>query len=61
MYWLETACQVQTAAHAMNVPIRRVPTEVAMHHAQVLDGDDGELTLAAMLRLMEKIDPSFKN
>ncbi|MES2999625.1 MAG: class II aldolase/adducin family protein [Pseudomonadota bacterium] len=61
MYWLETACQVQTAAHAMNVPIRRVPTEVARHHAQVLDGDDGELTLAAMLRLMEKIDPSFKD
>lgn len=61
LYWLETACQVQTAAHAMNVPIRRVPADVARHHAQVLDGDNGELTLAAMLRLMEKIDPSFKD
>lgn len=61
LYWLETACQVQTAAHAMNVPIRRVPKDVAKRHAQVLDGDDGELTFAAMLRLMEKIDPSFKD
>ncbi len=61
LYWLETACQVQTAAHAMNVPLRRIPTDVARHHAQVLDGDNGELSLAAMLRLMEKIDPSFKD
>ncbi|KAF7962050.1 hypothetical protein AWV80_26095 [Cupriavidus sp. UYMU48A] len=61
LYWLETACQVQVAAHAMNVPVRRVPNEVARHHAQVLDGDNGELTLAAMLRLMEKLDPSFKD
>lgn len=61
LYWLETACQVQTTAHAMNVPIRRVPVDVARHHAQVLDGDDGEFTLAAMLRLMEKVDPSFKD
>jgi ribulose-5-phosphate 4-epimerase/fuculose-1-phosphate aldolase len=61
LYWLETACRVQTTAHAMNVPLRRVPGEVARRHAQVLDGDDGELTLAAMLRLMEKIDPSFRD
>ncbi len=60
LYWLETACKVQTAALAMNVPIRKVPAEVARHHAQVLDGDNGELTLAAMLRLMDKIDPSYK-
>ncbi len=61
LYWLETACKVQIAALAMNVPIRKIPAEVATHHAQVLDGDDGELTLAAMLRLMERIDPSFKS
>ncbi len=61
MYWLETACKVQTTAHSMNVPIRQVSKEVARHHAQVLDGDDGELTLAAMLRLMERLDPSFKD
>ncbi|VTU45379.1 class II aldolase/adducin family protein [Variovorax sp. PBL-E5] len=61
LYWFETACRVQTSALAMNVPIRKVSADVAAKHAQVLDGDDGELTLAAMLRLMEKIDPSFKD
>ncbi len=61
LYWLETACRVQTTALAMNLPIRKVDIEIAAKHAHVLDGDDGELTLAAMLRLMEKIDPTFKN
>ncbi len=59
MYWLETACKVQTTALAMNVPIRKVEKSIATHHAQVLDGDNGELTLAAMIRLMEQKDPSF--
>lgn len=61
LYWLETACKVQTTALAMNLPVRKVDVEVAAKHASVLDGDDGELSLAAMLRLMEKIDPTFKD
>lgn len=61
LYWLETACRVQTAALAMNAPIRRIDTDVITRHAEELDRYDGQLSLTAMLRLMEKIDPSFKD
>lgn len=60
LYWLETACRVQTAALGMNAPLRSVDASVIAKHAEELDRYDGELSLAAMLRLMEKIDPSFK-
>lgn len=61
MYWLETACRVQTTALAMNAPVRRVDAGIITRHAEELDRYDGELSLAAMLRLMEKIDPSFND
>lgn len=61
LYWLETACRVQQAALSMNAPVRRVDAGVITKHAEELDRYDGELSLAAMLRLMEKIDPSFKD
>jgi ribulose-5-phosphate 4-epimerase/fuculose-1-phosphate aldolase len=59
-YTLDTACKVQAAAQALNVPLRQVPPEVAAVHAATLDkGDNGELAFAAFYRLMEKRDPSF--
>jgi ribulose-5-phosphate 4-epimerase/fuculose-1-phosphate aldolase len=60
LFTLETACRVQTAALALNVPLNDVPPEVAEKHANALDaGGTGDLAFAAMVRLMEKRDPSF--
>ena len=61
LFWLETACRVQTTALAMNAPLRRIDRDVIVKHAEELDRYDGQLSLTAMLRLMEKLDPSFKN
>ena len=62
LFALETACQVQSKALAMNVPLVEPPAAIAEKHAQVLDdGDDGELAFAALYRLMEQRDPSFLN
>jgi len=62
LHWLEIASRVQTGAMAMNVPLVEVPKEVAARHAATLDRDDqGELAFAALTRLMEKLDPSFKD
>jgi ribulose-5-phosphate 4-epimerase/fuculose-1-phosphate aldolase len=60
LFTMETACRVQTAALALNVPLCDPPTEVVEKHADALDnGAGGELAFAAMVRLMEKRDPSF--
>ena len=61
LFWLETACRVQSTALAMNAPVRRIDKDVIVQHADELDRYDGQLSLAAMLRLMEKLDPSFKD
>jgi hypothetical protein len=51
---------VQAAALALNVPLNEVPPEIAEKHANALNnGEGGELAFAAMVRLMEKRDPSF--
>jgi ribulose-5-phosphate 4-epimerase/fuculose-1-phosphate aldolase len=60
LYTMETACRVQAAALALNVPLNEVPPEVAEKHANALNsGEGGELAFKAMVRLMEKRDPSF--
>lgn len=62
LFALETACQVQSKALAMNVPLIEAPAVVAETHAKVLDeADDGEMAFAALYRLMESRDPSFLN
>jgi ribulose-5-phosphate 4-epimerase/fuculose-1-phosphate aldolase len=60
LFTMETACKVQAAALALNVPLNDVPPEVAEKHANALNGGEGgELAFAAMVRLMEKRDPSY--
>lgn len=62
LHWMETASRVQTAAMAMNVPLREVPLPIARQHAATLDRDDqGELAFAALSRRIERLDPGFKN
>jgi ribulose-5-phosphate 4-epimerase/fuculose-1-phosphate aldolase len=57
---LETACNVQTTALAMNVPLQPTTPEVARIHAAHLEQiDSSDLIFASYFRLMEKRDPSF--
>jgi len=61
MHNLETACRVQTAAMAMNAPLIEIPPEICQQHAYVLENDDqGQLAFAAFMRLMDKLDPSYR-
>lgn len=60
LYDFETACKVQVGALAMNAELVEPPSEVAMAHAAVLENDDqGEMAFKALMRLMQKKDPSF--
>jgi ribulose-5-phosphate 4-epimerase/fuculose-1-phosphate aldolase len=60
MWNLEMACRAQVAALSMGVPLEHVPAAVAEKHAAVFDiGWEYELSFRAMVRLMEKRDPSF--
>jgi ribulose-5-phosphate 4-epimerase/fuculose-1-phosphate aldolase len=60
LHALETACRVQCAALAMNTSLVETTAAIAEKHARVLEsGDQGELAFAALVRLMQKRDPSF--
>jgi ribulose-5-phosphate 4-epimerase/fuculose-1-phosphate aldolase len=62
LYDFETACKVQTAAMAMNAPLVETSEDIALAHAAVLENDDqGEMAFNALVRLMEKRDPSFRD
>ncbi len=57
---LETACKVQCAAMSMHASIIEAPDHVAQTHADAIAaGDGGALAFNALLRLMEKRDPTF--
>jgi ribulose-5-phosphate 4-epimerase/fuculose-1-phosphate aldolase len=59
---LERACQVQMLARAVNEEIIEVSDNIAKAHAtEIANSDKGELAFKALMRLMEKKDPSFKN
>lgn len=59
LHVLETACDVQVRAEAMNSPLEIVPDDIVHRHAEAQRREDGELQYAALFRLMEKKDPSF--
>jgi ribulose-5-phosphate 4-epimerase/fuculose-1-phosphate aldolase len=69
MWRLERACQVQLAAQAGGAPLRLPPEEVCAQSARM--GDDfltgrgavglGELEFAALERIVERRDPSYRN
>ena len=59
---LERACQVQMLARAVNEEVIEVSDNIAKAHAtEIANSDKGELAFKALMRLMEKKDPSFKN
>jgi ribulose-5-phosphate 4-epimerase/fuculose-1-phosphate aldolase len=64
-FFLERACTIQMAAKQAGTP-RRVPDEVvAVHQRDVLtaapEGMRGVAEFAAMTRLIDRIDPSWRN
>ena len=62
LHTLERACQVQMLARSLNEELIEVSDNIAKAHASELENsDNGELAFNAMMRLMEKIDPSFKD
>ncbi len=61
LYALETACRVQTTAQATGEPLLRPTDDVCEQHASALeDSDNGHLAFAALTRLIERRDPSYK-
>ncbi len=71
MYRLQRACEIQVAALACNASIRLIPKDISERSAGqmnalldrgrdgVMGGGVGEFDFAAMMRLMERKDPSF--
>jgi ribulose-5-phosphate 4-epimerase/fuculose-1-phosphate aldolase len=62
LHTLERACQVQMLTRSINEDLIEVSDNIAKAHANEIENSDrGELAFNAMMRLMEKVDPSFKN
>ena len=62
LHSLERACQIQMLARSVNEELIEVSDNIAKAHASELENSDkGELAFNSMVRLMEKIDPSFKD
>ncbi|TXS52740.1 class II aldolase/adducin family protein [Streptomyces sp. t39] len=70
MYYLEKACEIQVTAQASGVPLVVPPEEVCAYTARQLageasadfqDDDAYDLAWAAMLRLLDRIAPDYKD
>ncbi|MGD1224154.1 class II aldolase/adducin family protein [Streptomyces krungchingensis] len=70
MYYLEKACEIQVAAQAGGAPLVLPPAQVCEYTAQQLAGEADadfqddiayDLAWAALLRLVERIAPDYKD
>ena len=65
MYWLERGCQAQAMAMACNTPLRQPPPEVVQLTNFLYKPETrrrfGLLEWPALVRMMERRDPSFAN
>lgn len=65
MFYLERACSMQVRALAggvkSNAPNQGVPEKTAAQGAMAFDGLVGSLAWPALLRKLDRIDPSYKN
>lgn len=76
MYYLEKACEIQVAAQAGGVALVLPTAEICAHTerqfnapssdgdldaGQLVDEDAYDLAWSALLRLLDRIDPSYKN
>jgi ribulose-5-phosphate 4-epimerase/fuculose-1-phosphate aldolase len=65
IYYLERACAMQTRALAggqrINIPGQGVPEKTAGQGAFAFDGYMGALAWPALLRKLDRLDPSYKS
>lgn len=65
MYYLERSCSMQVRALAggakPNMPNQGVPEKTAQQGAEAFDGIIGPLAWPALLRKLDRIDPSYRN
>ena len=62
LYATETACQVQMMAQSSGQTLTLPARKVRERHARALENaDNGELAFSALIRLMDRKDPSFRN
>jgi ribulose-5-phosphate 4-epimerase/fuculose-1-phosphate aldolase len=65
MYWLEEACQVQVdvlaSGRAINMPGHELASRMAHRYSPDGPMPFGKLEWAAMLRLLDRKDPSYRN
>ncbi len=62
LYTLETACQVQTTAQAANTPLITPSPDARERHAEALENaNSGALAFDALVRLMDRRDPSVSD
>ena len=62
LYTLQTACEVQLAARATGAKLVEPPPEVCESHAATLEaGAQADLVFAALMRLMDRRDPSYRD
>lgn len=61
MYYLEKSCEMQILAQSAGAPLILPPPEVCEKAARQLEIDGlGELEWPALLRMLDKIDPSYQ-
>jgi ribulose-5-phosphate 4-epimerase/fuculose-1-phosphate aldolase len=62
LYTLQTACEVQLAARATAAKLVEPPPEVCESHARALEaGAQAELVFTALMRLIDRRDPSYRD
>ncbi len=63
LHTLQSACEVQVAARATGARLLEVPPEVCESHAASLDTghQSPDLVYAALMRLMDQRDPSYRD
>ena len=62
MHNLERACEVQLKSRSVSSSLVEVSDNIAKAHAdEIENSDNGDLAFKALMRLMDKIDPSYRN
>ncbi len=62
LYTLQTACEVQVAARATGARLAEPSPELCESHAGALEaGAQPDLVFAALVRLVDRRDPSYRN
>ena len=62
MHNLERACEVQLKSRSVSSSLVEVSGNIAKAHAdEIENSDNGDLAFKALMRLMDKIDPSYRN